>query len=594
MTPIQSSPTSQITVDATHVASTWLSQLSAALTSGSIDAFADCILPDGFFRDVLIFSWDIRCPDGTADIHAYLADKLKAGEITDLKLDEKSGLTPEYGFIGPPPLYQGVSGGFTFNTPIAIGQGFYRLMPDETGVWKALSLSMAMDELKGHEEAGAELGFYGGHTLLWEDVKRERREQVEADPQVLIIGAGQNGLMTAARFKQMGIRAIIVEQNARVGDNWRQRYPILTLHTPRNQYQNMIPIPMLYQPFPKNWPIHTPKEKLADWFELYASSQDLVIWTKSRPLPTPKYDSETKKWTVVIDRNGQHATLHPSHVVIAAGVIGAPRIPANLADTESFTGERFHASKYPGGRHFTGKRVVVVGAGNTAADICQDLAFHKAASVTMVQRSKTAIMGIKTATKMFARMFPDDVPIEVSDLKNSSLPFGLARIFMRETQGETLEADKGLHEKLEKAGFKVDKTSSIVALTYERFGALDVGCADRIAAGDVKIKNGVEPTGFNSDSLLFSDNSSLKADVVIWATGYHLITESLRPLFGDDVIDQGGPVWGLDKENNVKGCYRPTGHPGFWYAGGGFNAGRDSSKTLALSIKAQELGYWIV
>ncbi|KAJ7572838.1 dimethylaniline monooxygenase [Mycena floridula] len=574
---------SPITVDATGVASTWLSQLADALTSGSTHAFVDCILPGGFFRDVLTFSWDTRSPSSAADIHAYLIDKLKAGEITELKLDEKAGLTPEYGFIGP---HKGVSGGFSFSTPIATGQGFYRLISDETGVWKALSLSMEMAEFKGHEEAGAELGMYGGHTLLWEDVKRERREQVESDPQVVIIGAGQHGLMTAARFKQMGIRAIIVEQNARVGDNWRERYPILTLHTTKNQYQ------MLYQPFPKNWPIHTPKEKLADWFEFYASSQDLVVWTNSRPLPTPKYDSETKKWTVVIDRNGQHVTLHPSHIVIATGVIGAPRIPTDVTSPESFTGETFHASKYPGGRHFTGKRVVVVGAGNTAADICQDLAFHKAASVTMVQRSRTAVRTLKAVSDDLFKLYPDDVPIEISDLKHSSFPFGLERILI----GETVDADKKLHDGLEKAGFKVNRSTPYFVLIFERYGgnAIDVGCADRIIAGDVKIKHGVEPRGFTSDSLIFSDDSSLKADVVIWATGYHLITDSLRPLFGDDVIDQGGPIWGLDEENLIRGCYRTSGYPGFWYAGGGFDTGRTGSKALALSIKAQELGYWKV
>ncbi|KAJ7591775.1 hypothetical protein C8J56DRAFT_931702 [Mycena floridula] len=385
--------------------------------------------------------------------------------------------------------------------------------------------------------------------------------------------------MTAARFKQMGIRAIVIEQNARVGDNWRQRYPILTLHTPKSHYQ------MLYQPFPRNWPIHAPKDKVADWLEFYASSQDLVIWTNSRPLPTPKYNFDTKNWTVVIDRNGQHVTLHPSHIVIAAGLLGAP---------QSFTGHTLHASKYQGGRHFSGKRVVVVGAGNTAADICQDLAFHKAASVTMVQRSKTVVMGFKFASEILSRMFPDNVPIELTDLKNESLPFGLRRTFLAQTNAYALAADKELHGKLEKAGFQVDKDTSPFVLLLERFGVIDVGCAECIAAGDVKIKHGVEPTGFNSDSIIFSDDSSVKADVVIWATGYHWITDSLRPLFGDDVIDQSGPLWGVDKENVVQGCHRPSGHPGFWYTGGGFDSGRNGSKILALAIKAQELGYWKV
>ncbi|KAJ7595852.1 FAD/NAD-P-binding domain-containing protein [Mycena floridula] len=577
-------------VDAPQVARRWIGQLSAALTSGSPAAFANCILPNGFLRDVLIFSWDTRCPSGTAKIHAYLDGKLKACEITDLKLDRKPGLIPQYGFMGPPPKYKGVSGGFSFKTSIAIGQGFYRLMPDENGEWKALSLFMSMAEIKGHEEAGAELGIYGGHTLLWEDVKRERRHQIETDPQALIIGASEHGLMIAARFKQMGIRSIIVEENPRVGDNWRNRHPSLTVHYPKNQYQ------MLYQPFPKNWPIHTPKDKLAEWFEVYTLSQDLVVWTNSRPLPTPKYNSETKKWTVVVDCDGQYVELHPSHIVIAAGVLGAPRIPANMTKIELFTGETLHAAKYPGGRNFTGKHVVVVGAGNTAADICQDLCSHQASSVTMVQRSTSVVQSLKRLSMTFERLFRNDVPIEISDLKNSAMPFGLVRAFMAEEKQGDLEADQDLHEGLENAGFKVDKDSNWRVLFAEQYveHVIDAGCADRISAGGIKIKQGVEPTGFRDHSILFSDNSSLKADVVIWATGYHWITESLRLLFGDDVIDQSGPIWGLDEENQIKGCYRPSGYPGFWYAGGAFHTARAESKTLALAIKAQELGYWKV
>ncbi|KAJ7581964.1 hypothetical protein C8J56DRAFT_1056095 [Mycena floridula] len=63
---------------------------------------------------------------------------------------------------------------------------------------------------------------------------------------------------------------------------------------------------------------------------------------------------------------------------------------------------------------------------------------------------------------------------------------------------------------------------------------------------------------------------------------------------GNAVIDQSGPIWGLDKENLLRGCYRPSGHPRFWYTGGGVYAARPGSKTLALCIKAQELELWEV
>ncbi|KAJ7870475.1 hypothetical protein B0H14DRAFT_2176599, partial [Mycena olivaceomarginata] len=71
------------------------------------------------------------------------------------------------------------------------------------------------------------------------------------------VGAGQTGLNIVARFKQMNISAVVIEREARVGDVARKRYPILTLHTIRTQHT------MLYQLYPKNWPIYSSRDKLA-------------------------------------------------------------------------------------------------------------------------------------------------------------------------------------------------------------------------------------------------------------------------------------------------------------------------------------------
>jgi hypothetical protein len=112
------------------------------------------------------------------------------------------------------------------------------------------------EDLKGHEEMGHETGVCGDHILSWEELEAERRAKIELDPHVIIsthiislfdpfaeyrytVGAGQTGLQIAARFKQMKIATIIVEANARVGDNWRKRYPTLTLHTPRTHHSRV-------------------------------------------------------------------------------------------------------------------------------------------------------------------------------------------------------------------------------------------------------------------------------------------------------------------------------------------------------------------
>jgi len=117
-----------------------------------------------------------------------------------------------------------------------------------------------------------------------------------------------------------------------------------------------------------------------------------------------------------------------------------------------------------------------------------------------------------------------------------------------------------------------------------------VGCAELIRSGKVKVKQGVEIARFNDRSVVFTDGSSLEADAVIFATSYEGIADTMRTIFGDEAIDRVGPVWGIDKEGELRGCYRPTGHPGLWFTAGEFSVSRSLSKQLALEIKAIELG----
>ncbi|OJT13534.1 hypothetical protein TRAPUB_9888 [Trametes pubescens] len=111
-----------------------------------------------------------------------------------------------------------------------------------------------------------------------------------------------------------------------------------------------------------------------------------------------------------------------------------------------------------------------------------------------------------------------------------------------------------------------------------------------IADRRIKVKSGVAPQTFTESGLTFTDGSELSADAVIMATGYVHIKEANRALLGDDLIDQTGEVYGLDNEGEIRGSYRPAGHPGLWYATGDFFVSRFHSKALALQIKAKQLG----
>ncbi|KAF7352016.1 hypothetical protein MVEN_01163800 [Mycena venus] len=576
--------------DYAEIASSWLAQFSSFLGSADAAGAATCFHGHGYLRDILVFTWKNRTLQGHAKIIAYLEGTVGAAAITAMKLDDRAHLTPSF-----MPMAGSVVSGFTFETAVGPGQGYFFLNPAPTGEWKALSVFMTLVDIRGHEESGPEEGVYGGHTLSWEDVHRERRLKIEQDPYVLIIGGGQTGLNIAARFKQMNIPSIVIERDARVGDVWRKRYPTLTLHSVRAQHT------MLYQPYPKNWPIFTSRDKLAQWLEQYADSEDLIVWTSSQVLPTPKYDPDTKRWTAVVhrnivDRNGSHITLHPAHIVVAAGTLGTPFYPP-MKDPSRFKGTIMHTGNYQGGAPFAGKRVVVVGAGNSAADVCQDCVFHGAQSVTIVQRSSTCIMAGKNARKAQEQFWPEGVPTEIADFKVNAMPTLLVKQMMRSQEKAYWEADKETHEGLREAGFKLNMGpdgAGAYLLMFEKFGGfwLDVGCAALIRDGKVKVKQGVEPASYTEDSIVFTDGSAIETDVVIYATSYRSIRDDLRPLFTDAVIDQTSPLWGIDEEGELKGCYRSSGYPGLWFAAGNFAISRFFSKQLALEIKAIELGLY--
>ncbi|KAJ7184426.1 FAD/NAD-P-binding domain-containing protein [Mycena filopes] len=574
-------------VNPSQVASSWISQFGKSLESGDVTAtVSGSMHSDSYFRDILVFGWDNRCLHGHAKLTTYLTGALEQASIRDVKLETRTGLTPEYGMLNDNlPSLRAVSAGFTFSCAVGVGRGYFSLTAADSGEWKALVVMMALADIKGHEEIEHELGVYGGHTLAWADVFNERRKVIETSPHVLIIGAGQTGLNVAARFKQMNINALVVETNPRIGDNWRMRYPTLTTHSPRKANS------MLFQPYPRTWPVFTPRDKMGNWLEQYAQSQDLIVWTNSRPLPYPTYDNSTKRWTVTVDRDGEHVILHPVHIVVAR-TFGAPRMPV-VPHQDIFRGSVLHSSGYHGGKPFAGKKVVVVGAGNTAPDICMNLVLHEAQSVTMVQRSGAWLLSRESVRGMFDRACPEELDIDVCDLMTLARPLSLLRKIEAETVEQALEEEKTLHHGLAEAGFKITPGKGFLTLWYEGLGGygVDVGCAELIRSGKVKIKHGVELAEFKQDSVVFTDGSTLEADAVIFATSFENIGDTLRKtFFGDEIMDRVGPVWGLDAEGEIRGCYRPTGQSGLWFAAGEFYMSRTFSKPLALEIKAIELG----
>ncbi len=140
---------------------------------------------------------------------------------------------------------------------------------------------------------------------------------------------------------------IIIEKNERPGDSWRKRYKSLCLHDP--VWYDHLP----YIPFPENWPVFAPKDKIGDWLEMYTRVMELNYWS-STTCKSARYDEATKEWTVVVERNGEEVVLRPKQLVLATGMSASRTCEARRQDI--FKGEQQHSSQHPGPDAYRARR----------------------------------------------------------------------------------------------------------------------------------------------------------------------------------------------------------------------------------------------
>jgi hypothetical protein len=168
-----------------NIAKKWLAQFGAAASVHDVEALVSQFVPDGWLRDVLVFTWDNRSLGGLENITNYLVQTLGSKDPHNFNLDERLSLGPSSFPVGA-NSDTGVELAFMFETSEARCRGLARLisLPDKT--WKAVSVFVMVDAWKGHEEIGPESGIYEGHTIPWDDVYAKLQKKAEEDPYVLI------------------------------------------------------------------------------------------------------------------------------------------------------------------------------------------------------------------------------------------------------------------------------------------------------------------------------------------------------------------------------------------------------------------------
>ena len=356
-----------------------------------------------------------------------------------------------------------------------------------------------------------------------------------------------------------------------------------------------------YVPFPSHWPIFTPKDKLAEWFEAYAKLLELNVWTQTN-LESASWDGSKRQWTVNLERKKadgttEKRTLHPRHVVQATGHSGEMSFP-QIKGMEDFKGDRLcHSSQFKGANsNSEGKKAIVVGCCNSGHDIAQDFYEH-GYDVTIIQRSSTYVMSSKAGLDvLLGGLYEEGGPdTEDADLIFMSIPNAMLKRLHFDATKEIKKRDAELLAGLEKAGFKLDDgpdEAGFFMKYFQRGGGyyIDVGASQLIIDGKIKVKQGQEITEVKPHGLLFTDGTVLEADEIVFATGYENMRGTARKIFGDEIADQLNEVWGFDNEGELRTMWRKTGHPGFWFFGGNLALCRYFSRMLALQIKALEEG----
>ncbi len=573
------------------IAESWLAQFDQALAAPGRARLKTLFHPDSLWRDVLALTWHIKTVNGSDAILRELATHADRARPTGFKIDPHRTAPRNVTRAGT----DAIEAIFGFETSEGRGSGVLRLTGDanDSNAFKAWTLLTALDEIKGHEERLGRSRPQGKaysrdfHGPNWLDLRKAAAQYGDRDPAVLVVGGGQAGLAIAARLAQLGVDTLIVDREARIGDNWRKRYHALVLH---NQvHVNHLP----YMPFPPNWPTYIPKDKLATWFETYVESMELNYWTATE-FEGGSYDEDAERWSIVLRRSdGTKREMHPRHVVMATGVSGIPSLP-DIPSLRNFGGKILHSSQYDDGDVWKGKNVLVIGSGNSGHDIAQDL--HSAgAKVTLVQRSSTMIVNVEPSAQLQYALYDEGPSLEDCDLITTSMPISLVRkshIALTET---ARNMDKELLDGLERRGFKLDFGEDGTGWQFKyltRGGGyyFNVGCSDLIVKGEIGLAQFSDITTFVAAGALLRSGETLAADLIVLATGYKGQEHLVSKLFGDDVARRVGPIWGFGDGQELRNMFTRTAQPGLWFIAGSFAQCRIYSKYLGLQIKACEVG----
>ncbi|HET6818792.1 MAG TPA: NAD(P)/FAD-dependent oxidoreductase [Mycobacteriales bacterium] len=346
-------------------------------------------------------------------------------------------------------------------------------------------------------------------------------------PEAVVIGAGPGGLAAAAMLQRAGIETVVIDRAPAIASSWRGHYDRLHLHTAR--WLSHLPgyrIPRRYG----RW---VARDDVVRYLESYSAHHRLDVCLNTEVTAIDRRADDG--WTVRISVGDFDAR----YVIVATGHNHTPVMPS-WPGAEEFPGELVHASAYRNATPYVGKSVLVVGSGNTGAEIAVDLVESGAREVTLAVRTPPHIVlrekyGVPSLAlgvlfrhlppKVFDRIAAAVRRMDVGDLSAYGLP----------------TPKDGLYERV---------------LRDDQIPLIDAGFLQQLKAGRIVVVPAVE--GFEGDHVLLADGSRRRADVVIAATGYRRGLDRLVGHLG---------VLGPDGRPRVRGGATDPAAPRLWFTG---------------------------
>jgi putative flavoprotein involved in K+ transport len=347
-----------------------------------------------------------------------------------------------------------------------------------------------------------------------------------------VIGAGPAGLAAAAMLRRRGLDAVVIDRADAVGASWRGHYDRLHLHTVR--WLSNLP----GMRFPRSHGRWVHRDGVVEYLEQYAQHHelDLMLGTEVRAL---ERSADGSGWVLSVAGDWGARELEAGSVVVATGYNNTPYMP-DYPGREGFTGELVHASRYRNAAPYSGRDVLVVGSGNTGAEIAVDL-----------------VEGGARRVRLAVRTPPNIVRRQVAGTPNQVLTLGLRRMPPGVVDGIARVAQRVTIGDLTRYGLE-RPTRGVYTRVIEDdvIPIIDVGLIDLVKAGQVEIVGAL--LGFDGDDVVLAGRDRVRPDAVIVATGYR---RGLEPLVGGlGVLDaRGKPV--------VHGARTHPSAPGLYFTG---------------------------